>query len=50
MSSGNASIPITRFVALDIQRDYLTVGAVDSQQHIVLTSRRFGSKVLLTGQ
>src|SRR5436309_7278152 len=36
-----ASSP-TRFVALDIHRKYLVVGAVDSQQQIVLTPRRFG--------
>jgi transposase len=42
MSRGNAATPITRYVALDIHRDYLTVGAVDSQQQIVLTPRRFG--------
>ncbi len=35
------SVP-TRFVALDIHRKYLVVGAVDFQQHIVLTPRRFG--------
>jgi transposase len=29
-------------MALNIHRDYLTVGAVDSQQQIVLTPRRFG--------
>ncbi len=34
--------PPTRFVALDIHRKYLVVGAVDSQQQIVLTPRRFG--------
>jgi hypothetical protein len=44
MSRGNASMPITRYVALDIHREYLTVGAVDSQQHIVLTPRRFGAR------
>ena len=42
MSSGTTSTPITRYLALDIHRDYLTVGAVDSQQQIVLTPRRFG--------
>jgi transposase len=42
MSRGNASTPITRYVALNIHRTYLTVGAVDSQQQIVLTPRRFG--------
>ncbi len=32
----------TRFVALDVHRKYLVVGAVDSQQQVVLTPRRFG--------
>ena len=32
----------TRFVALDVHRQYLMVGAVDIQQHVVLTPRRFG--------
>ena len=32
----------TRFVALDIHRKYLVVGAVDAGQQIVLTPRRFG--------
>lgn len=32
----------TRFVALDVHRQSLVVGAVDSQQQIVLTPRRFG--------
>ncbi|GHO50380.1 IS110 family transposase [Ktedonospora formicarum] len=32
----------TRFVALDVHRQYLVVGAVDSQQQVVLTPRRFG--------
>lgn len=32
----------TRFVALDVHRQYLVVGAVDIQQHVVLTPRRFG--------
>jgi hypothetical protein len=44
MSRGNTSTPITRYVALDIHREYLTVGAVDSQQQIVLTPRRFGAR------
>ncbi len=29
-------------MALDVHRSYLGVGAVDSQQHIVLSPRRFG--------
>jgi transposase len=32
----------TRFVALDVHRQYLMVGAVDSQQQVVLAPRRFG--------
>jgi len=32
----------TRFVALDVHRQYLMVGAVDLQQHVVLSPRRFG--------
>ncbi len=32
----------TRFVALDVHRKYVVVGAVDGQQHVVLTPRRFG--------
>ena len=36
-----ASSP-ARFVALDIHRKYLVVGAVDPHQQIVLTPRRFG--------
>jgi hypothetical protein len=34
--------PATRFVALDVHRQYLVVGAVDLQQQVVLTPRRFG--------
>src|SRR5215471_21442382 len=32
----------TRFVALDIHRKYLVVGAVDPHQQVVLPPRRFG--------
>lgn len=32
----------TRFVALDVHRKYVVVGAVDARQHVVLTPRRFG--------
>jgi transposase len=31
----------TRFVGIDLHKDYLLVGAVDAQQHIVLPPRRF---------
>jgi transposase len=34
--------PPTRFVALDIHRKYLVVGAVDPHQQDVLSPRRFG--------
>ena len=34
--------PPLRFVALDIHRKYLVVGAVDPHQQVVLTPRRFG--------
>src|SRR5439155_9669052 len=34
--------PPTRFVALDVDRKSLVVGAVDTGQQIVLTPRRFG--------
>ena len=37
-----APSPATRFVALDVHRQYLMVGAVDIQQHVVLPPRRFG--------
>src|SRR5215469_4183991 len=37
-----APSPATRFVALDVHRQYLMVGAVDIQQHVVLSPRRFG--------
>jgi hypothetical protein len=37
-----APSPATRFVALDVHRQYLMVGAVDSQQQVVLSPRRFG--------
>ena len=36
------SSPATRFVALDVHRQYLMVGAVDIQQQAVLSPRRFG--------
>ena len=32
----------TRFVALDVHRQYLMVGAVAIQQQVVLSPRRFG--------
>jgi transposase len=37
-----APSPATRFVALDVHRQYLMVGAVDIQQQVVLSPRRFG--------
>lgn len=42
MSTAHASTQVSRYVALDVHRRYLVVGAVDSQQHIVLSPRRFG--------
>ena len=42
MSTAHASTQVSRYVALDVHRSYLGVGAVDSQQHIVLSPRRFG--------
>jgi len=39
--------PPTRFVALDIHRTYLVVGAVDPHQQVVLSPRRFGDLCLL---
>ncbi len=38
----------TRFVALDVHRHYLVVGAVDAQQTVVLTPRRFGFAAFAT--
>ena len=35
------STQISRYVALDVHRTYLVVGAVDCQQHIVLSPCRF---------
>jgi transposase len=42
MSIVHVSTQVSRYVALDVHRSYLVVGAVDSQQHIVLSPRRFG--------
>lgn len=42
MSTPPIAPPISRYVALDVHRSYLVVGAVDSHQQIVLTPRRFG--------
>jgi transposase len=42
MTTAHVSTQISRYVALDVHRTYLVVGAVDSQQHIVLSPRRFG--------
>jgi hypothetical protein len=44
MSSAHDSTKVSRYVALDVHRSYLVVGAVDSQQHIVLSPRRFGAR------
>ncbi|MDQ5850993.1 MAG: IS110 family transposase [Chloroflexota bacterium] len=37
-----AAVP-TRFVALDLHKDYIVVGAVDAQQHVVLPPRRIAA-------
>lgn len=37
MSTMHNSTQISRYVALDVHRNYVVVGAVDSQQHIVLS-------------
>jgi hypothetical protein len=37
MSTMHDSTQISRYVALDVHRNYVVVGAVDSQQHIVLS-------------
>jgi len=42
MTTVTTCSPATRFVALDVHRQYLVVGAVDAQQHVVLSPRRFG--------
>ena len=42
MPAASPSGTPTRFVALDVHRHYLVVGAVDAQQSVVLTPRRFG--------
>src|SRR5215467_12927953 len=41
MTTETTHTSATRFVALDVHRQYLVVGAVDAQQHIVLAPRRF---------
>ena len=45
MSSVSSSSPGSRYVALDVHRSYLVVGAVDEQQQAVLTPRRFGCEL-----
>ena len=42
MSTTPVALPVSRYVALDVHRSYLVVGAVDSHQRMVLTARRFG--------
>src|SRR5690242_21839645 len=41
MSTMHDSTQVGRYVALDVHRNYVVVGAVDSQQHIVLSPCRF---------
>jgi transposase len=38
--------PATRFVALNVHRQYLMIGAVDVQQQVVLSPRRFGFEAI----
>lgn len=42
MSTTPVASPVSRYVALDVHRNYLVVGAVNIRQQIVLTPRRFG--------
>ena len=44
MSSMHDSTQVSRYVALDVHRNYVVVGAVDSQQHIVLSHYRFDAR------
>lgn len=37
----SAPAPLTRFVAIDVHKDYVVVGAVDAQQQIVLPRAGF---------
>jgi transposase len=48
MSSVSSPTPVKRYVALDVHRSYLVVGAVDEQQQVVLTPRRFGFEAFHT--
>ena len=47
MSTMHDSTQVSRYVALDVHRTYLVVGAVDSQQHIVLSPCDFGARSFL---
>ena len=49
MSTMYNSTQVSRYVALDVHRTYLVVGAVDSQQHIVLSPCALTSKALPPG-
>jgi transposase len=42
MSTLHDSTQVSRYVALDVHRNYVVVGAVDCQQHIVLSPCDFG--------
>ena len=46
MSTMHDSTQVSRYVALDVHRNYVVVGAVDSQQHIVLSPCRFDARKL----
>jgi transposase len=48
MSTTDTAPQVSRYVALDVHRTYLMVGAVDHHQQVVLTPRRFGLESLTT--
>ena len=49
MSTMHDPTQFSRYVALDVHRNYVVVGAVDSQQHIVLSPCASTSNVLPPG-
>jgi transposase len=48
MSTTDTTLQVSRYVALDVHRHYLMVGAVDQRQQVVLTPRRFGFESFAT--
>src|ERR687886_3051146 len=48
MLGATSSGALARFVALDVHRNHVVVGAVDAQQTVVLTPRRFGFAAFAT--